>query len=221
MQFALPALSLNDLASVGYADLDAFMVEHRWRTELSYAQRRITPRLDKSKVDIKGWRVSHEKGTGASRDRIQKSFYFGTHEGFEDATGKAHSYRDGLEAEQGLVAWRLRPVESLENAFCVAGITLQTESGRRPYWLYRQGDKRITCSIAQHGFREAYLEVARAIAPVDDKAPLPLLNASEASALINSGLLTQHELDVETMATKMWVRNYLLSIRNKSRKAAA
>ncbi|AXH60004.1 hypothetical protein [Pseudomonas amygdali] len=221
MQFALPPLTLNDLAGVGYADLDTFMVENRWRTDLSYAQRRITPRLDKAKVNIKGWRVSHEKGTGAKRDRIQKSFYFGTHEGFEDATSQAHSYRDKLETEQGLVAWRLRPVESLENAFCVAGITLQTESGRRPYWLYRQGNKRITCSIAQHGFRGAYLEVAKAVAPVSSSAPLPLLNADEAAALISSGLLTQQQLDVEAMATKMWVRNYLLDIRNKNRRAAA
>lgn len=220
MRFALPPLTLKDLAAVGYQDLDSYMVEQRWRTELSYSQRRITPRLDRNRVDIKGWRVSHEKGTGADRVRIQKSFYFASHNGFEAATRNAHQYRDDLEREQGLVAWRLRPVAALENAFCVHGITLQCGAGRLPFWLYRQGSKRITCSIAQHGLRGAYMEVARAVAPVDNDAPLPLLTADEVESLITSGLLTQEVLDTEEMNTKMWVRNYLLGIRYKSKKAA-
>jgi len=218
MRFALPPLTLQDLKSISYEDLDSYMVEQRWRTELSFAQRRITPRLDKSKVEIKGWRVSHEKGSGSTRDRIQKSFYFASHDGFEGATRNAHQYRDELEFEQGLVAWRLRPVEALENAFCVHGITLQCSPGRQPFWLYREGSKRITCSISRHGLRGAYMEVARAIAPVGSDAPLPLLTDDEVESLITASLVTQQVLEAEEMNTKMWVRNYLLGVRNKSRK---
>ncbi|MBD8088730.1 hypothetical protein IFT48_01975 [Pseudomonas fluorescens] len=220
MRFSLPPLTLEDLASVTFSDLDSFMIEQRWRTQRNYDQRRITPRQDKGKVDIKGWRVSHEKGTGDNRERIQQSFYFTTYNGFSAATAEAQSYRDNLERENGLVAWRLKPVENLENAFCVAGITLQTGKGRSPFWLYRQGDVRVTSSIASHGLRGAYFEVARTIAPVDDDAPLPLLTAEEAEPLISTGLLTQEALEAEELATRMWVRNYLLSIRSKPRKAA-
>lgn len=220
MRLSLPPITLEDLSIVGYADLQTHMIEHRWRTELQYMQRRITPRQDKSKSSINGWRVSHEKGIGSTRDRIQQSFYFSTKGGFEQTTAQAQEYRDRLELEQGLVAWRLKPVDSLENAFCVAGLSLQIVKGRAPFWIYRDAETRISASIATHGLRGAYLDVAKRVYALDDESPLPVLTPDETQALIVNGHASAELIEQEALYSYQWVRNFLLRLRKEASKAA-
>ncbi|WP_156675929.1 hypothetical protein [Pseudomonas sp. Leaf58] len=214
-----PSMTLADLRHLAIHQLEPWMVYAPWRSTKDYAQRRIHQRVDNASKDFRGWRVSVESTADArqalnqNRLRCQKSFYFGTVGSFEGATLEAQAYRDSCEKALGLVPWRLKKLEHVEDAFAVSGIVLNVGK-RAPFWIYRQNGRRLIGSIAQLGLRGAYTWLAERVAEIEGTAsvpsdiPMPLLTADQEAGLIAYGI-AQMELEVERQHSKQWAVDYV------------
>lgn len=223
---SLIPLSYDAVRKLAHCQLEPWMIYAPWRTPKHYEQRRIHQRVDNCSKDFRGWRVSIESSDAAQqalekhRLRRQKSFYFGTMGGFEEATLAAREYRNTCEEALGLVAWRLKKPEHLEDALCFAGISLHVGK-RAPYWIYRQNGRKIIGSIAQMGLRDSYEWLAHRIAELEDLScppsgiPLPMISIDQEYGLIAYGLNVL-ELTRERQHTQQWARQFLRKVSEKS-----
>lgn len=211
-------LTLDHLARLGRDDLLPHMIHAPWRTVKTYEQRRIHQRIDNDEKDFRGWRVSVE--SGQDRVRSQKSFYFSSHNDFDHATREARQHRDHLEMQMGLVPWRAKKLASLEDAFTVSGIVLSVGK-RAPFWIYRQGGRRIIGSISRLGLRESYLWLAEQVAKIEgfatvpNAAPLPAFCAEQRQKLLDHGISLE-TLDAEAQHSRAWALNFVNKQRNQA-----
>jgi hypothetical protein len=212
-------LTLEDLRILTQKQLLPWMLYAPWRTQKAYAQRRIHQRLDNASKDFRGWRVSVEStGTAQlefknNRLRCQKSFYFGTVGSFEDATREAQAYRDSCELALGLVPWRPKKLDHIEDAFAVSGVVLNVGK-RAPFWIYRQNGSRLIGSITQMGLRTAYIWLAERVAEIEGTGsvpldiPMPIFSPEQEQGLLAYGV-TQAELDDERSHSKDWALDFV------------